>query len=885
MCGRVILLSLLVLSFSTTALPQCSFTPRFSGQYRSTVFDVAVDADGMVWIATGYGIQLLQPRAGGGVTLLDSAAIAGSTRVLALNGSLAYVGSGSRVYVVRRTGNSLSVIRSVDAGGTVNDMLVAEDLFVATSSGIAHFDLIDPANPFRMNTVITTSRPSVTSLARTGSTIYAADGDLTLEVISISNVALPQKVGTVESLARSTAVHTLGNGLFFVSDDVGASSDVFSGLTRLARIPLGSNSLVALTTNIFFIAGPDRTVRAIDAANTARIAELFEQQLPPTGGTSNRIHAMARAGNTLYVAAGDVGLVTYDVSTLAPSHPLVSYADGARTSALAIGSRTFFTDAAGTISELSVVAGISLLPSRTWAGGAAALLRDHATTTILTSSGSSVKLWTVDALATAFTATFRDTVKNAVLAGNNAVALLNDGSAWRIALDATAPQQIDTGGTKMAYLADAGNAVALAHVTDEGRTIIRYYAAGDFAAPTRTFELDGAAIGSIALNATYAAAFTFRGVSVIDLTNGNVRVFEESHRLIPRQLRFAGNDLLVLGDRALAVWSATNGKMRREHPLPANAIAMFVEPALAAIASAEGPMAVQYAGELPSATLATANSYYDKAVAAGDHLHLFDDGRIDVFWASGSAPRFATTIDAAGAIDLAALPQTIFTLSANGTVTAWSLAGAQLAQKTIDEGSDAQFLAIHTAGDAVWVSVESGCLSGNCERRTLILDPKTLAITASRSGGVIDVVTSGTRAYALVQLPDEIRVIDIANPTQPSLIVAAASPASAKAIGSGAGRVYVLADKVYAFNESLIPAGEFPVTGQTFRIDGSCAIVDTPMLFNLPAWVASGTQLEVPSTVQSLVVQPGRAFLLTEHSIEVWTTAAPPAPPRRRAAR
>jgi hypothetical protein len=791
------------------------------------------------------------------------------------------------VYVVRRSGNQLSVLRSVDAGGTVNDILVAEDLFVATSNGIAHFDLLEAANPFRLNTVIATSRPNVTSLARTGNTIYAADGDVTLEVISISNPSLPQKVGTVESLARSTAVHTLGNGMFFVSDDVGANSDVFSGVTRLARLPLGSNSLVALTANVLFVAGPDRTVRAIDAGNTARIAELFEEQLPPTAGTSNRIHAMTRAGNTLYVAAGDVGLVTFDVSTLAPTHPLVSYGDGAKTSALAIGSKTYFTDASGTISEFNVVSGVSLLPARTWAGGASALLRDHATNTILTSSGSSVKVWIVDTLATAFTATFRDTVKNAVLAGNNVVALLNDGSAWRVALDATTPQQIDTGGTKSEFLADAGGAVALAHVTDDGKTVIRYYAAGDFGAPTRTLTLDGAATGGVALNATHAAVFTFRGLSVIDLASGLVRVLPESHRLLPRQLRFAGNDLLVLGDRTLAVWSASDGELLREHPLPASAIAMFVEPALAAIASAEGSMAVQYTGHLPSATLATTNTYYDEAVAAGDHLHLFDDGRIDVYWAGGNAPSFVTTINAAGAIGLAALPQAVFTLSASATVTAYSLAGAQIAQTTLDEGPDAQPLAIHTAGDAVWVSVEKGCLTGDCHRVTLVLDPKTLAVTSTLTGGVLDVVTSGTRAYALTQLPDEVRVLDLADPAHPSPIATTPLPQGARSIAFGQGRVYVLADRIHALTEALTPAGEFPVTGQQVRVDGSCAVVtgSTSTLFHLPAWVPAGTQIEVPSNVQSLVVQPGRAFLLTEHSIEVWTTVPPPPPAKRRSVR
>src|SRR5215212_11791908 len=102
MCGRAISVFLVLLSTTLPALSDCSWTPRYSGAFRTTAFDVAVDGEGYVWLATGYGVQLLEPVAGRGYAIAGSIALPGSTRVLALNGTLAYAGSGSRIYVVRR---------------------------------------------------------------------------------------------------------------------------------------------------------------------------------------------------------------------------------------------------------------------------------------------------------------------------------------------------------------------------------------------------------------------------------------------------------------------------------------------------------------------------------------------------------------------------------------------------------------------------------------------------------------------------------------------------------------------------------------------------------------------------------------------------------------
>ena len=893
MRGRVISVLFLLLSLSPAAFSDCNWTPRYSGQFRATVYDVAVDAEGFIWIATGYGVQLLEQTATG-LNILDAKPIAGSTRVLALNGTIGYAGSGTRIFVLRRNGKTLEVVRSVEAGATINDLLVATNVYAATSNGIVNFDVFgDGTSLVRSNNVISTSSPNVTSLAVLGQTMYAADGDSSVETISIAIPSLPQTTGSLSSLPRSTAVHITPNNFILVSDDLGRNTDLFAGTSRFKSIGYGTNAYAPLDSTSFFAAGPDRAVHAVDATSGAAVAELFEEQLAPTGGTSNRVYAMARRGEMLYVAAGDMGLVTFNVATLASPHPLVSYDDAAATSAISIGDKAYFTNAGGFITETAINrSGLSLTPGRTWDAGAGAMLRDQAPNTLLTTSGANAKVWAIDTATATSTATFRTTVTSAVLTGTTIVALLADGSVWRAPAGGPV-EQVNLGGAKMNYLARSGDAIAIAQVTDEGRTSIRYYPTSDRATPTRTVDLDGAAIGGLALSASSAAVFTFRGLNVIDFVTGNVRVLPESHRLIPRQLMFSGGDLLVLGDTKLAVWNATTGTRTREHSLPATAVTMHASPSLALIATTTGKIAIDYTRTLPAPASILTNRYYERMAAAGDYLYLFADGRVDEYWVgAGTAPRFEIGVSVPGAIDIAALPQSFYTLNANGSITAYSLAGVPLAEVAINEGPDAQPLAIFTAGNAVWVSLEKGCFSGACEQKTLVLDPKSLAVTSSMNGGAIDVFTSGTRAYALFNLPDETRVFNIANPLQPAIIANAASPQSATSIAFGGGKVYVLGTKVSSYNESLTPAGELlnaaSANDAHIRIAGDCAVLargGKPDTYSLPAWVTTLLPIEVPSNIRSIAMLPNRLFLLTEHSIEVWTSGPVATPSKRRSAR
>lgn len=883
MRGRVLAVLILLLLVSPSVFPQCSFVPRYSAAYRTTAYDVSVSADGYLWVATGYGVSLFELPAGGTPQYIDSIALPGSTRVvLAGPNGIAWAGSGSRLFVIRRDGTDLVNVRSQDLAGTINDIVATSYLFVATSTGIAHFDLIDPANPVRTGAFLATSAPNVTSLSISGTNLYAADGDLTVEVFTIATPSLPQHTAVIEALPRSTAVHALPNGTLFVSDAFGQAADLFSGSTRLTRLPFGATSLAISGGDVRFFAGPDRIIRAADVSNPSRVAELFEASLSPTDGTDNVIHAMAISGGTLYVAAGDIGLAVLDVDAIARPYPMAGYITGATTSVVADGNHAWISDSGGKVTEYTIdPAGVALVPGRVFSPGGA--LRDVSGNALLVTSGSTASVWSLapQTPSAGTTATFRGDVKRAVVRGDSGIlALLSDRSLW---LASPALQQVTVPATD--DLARAGSSIALAEAREDGKTVIRYYTGGDFAAAPRTTTIDGLPIGNLAMDATRAAVFTFSGINVVDLESGTARVIAGSNAFIPKQLAFAGNDLLALTDRDVHVFTNAQTFSHTMH-LTADAVGLDVATAHFVAATSEGALAASWSAQLPAATTPLNSAYYTDMTQGGTRLALSSRERIDLYsTADGLAPHYVSSLDAAGLVDIALVEGTSFKLAANGTVTVWSHSGVAVLSKAFDEGADAQPLSLYAVGRALWLSFAKGCQTGTCTKKTLVIDPATLGVTATLTGGVTDLVVNGTRAYVLTDLPDELRIYNLADPLHPAPVVTTAAPATANSVAWRTGRVYLLADKLFEYTEAtLSPTTVFltpaaPAASQRVRISGNCGIVTgrsaSPELYDATTWAPLAAPGELPSPVRTLTVDGTRITFLTEHSLEIWTTTLP----------
>lgn len=884
MRGRAKAILFLLLLSSFPVFGQCLWTPRASSPFRATAYDVAVDGANL-WLATGYGVELL---ASNGTRILDVQALPGSTRVvraLTDGRGYAYAGSGSRLYVVQHTASAVNVLRYADAGATINDILIAGTyLFVATANGLVQYDAFEPANPVKRNVLLPTSSPNVTSLAAAGTKLYAADGDDTIEVFSISTPSIPQHTAELKSVPRATAVHAQGDTIL-VSDAFGQNTDVFTGTTPLGRLPVGANAFAANTNGVHFVAGPDRTLRAIDFTSTNTLRELFEHQLAPTGGTDNVIHAMARSGNTLYVAAGDIGLAVFDITQLAAPYPMASYTSTARTSVVTGSDVAYFADASGSISEHQLQpSGIALKPLRAWNGGT--LVHDLDSPSLLTSSGDTATRWSLLSYTAHSSTKFSAEVKEAAFRGLEVVALLADGTVW---LSGTTPHQVAL--PRIAHMARSGSNYLFVEVRNEGKTVLHIYTSNDFTAEPRRVTIDGVAIGEPALDATRAAVFTFSGVNVVDIATGTVRVVTDSNRVIPQQLAFSGDDLLVLDKRVLYVYDDAR-TLIREQFLAADAVMLDAENNIAVLATTDGTMIVSYLAAQPAATIPFENSFYTKLAAGGGRVYLLSGDGIDIHTPTLD---YVNGVQVRGIVDLAAGANGFYTLAANGVVTAYSRQGIAIAKMTLNEGTDAQPLAIDTAGNAVWVSLSRGCLTGGCQKKTLVLDPASLAITASMNGGVTDVVTSGTRAYALFDLPAEIRVLNIADPLHPAQLIATTAPASATSIAAHSGRVLVLGDKLYEYTESTLlqKATHFttsanPDKAQQVRVEGNCLIVTArganPETFNAATLAPVAGAFEVPANVRSVAIDGGTAFFLTTHSIEIWG-AQSQRPGKRRSAR
>jgi hypothetical protein len=201
-----------------------------------------------------------------------------------------------------------------------------------------------------------------------------------------------------------------------------------------------------------------------------------------------------------------------------------------------------------------------------------------------------------------------------------------------------------------------------------------------------------------------------------------------------------------------------------------------------------------------------------------------------------------------------------------------------LAQTTLDAASDP--LAIVAAGNAVWLAVSRGCTTGGCEKKTLVLDPKTLATTATLDGGVVDATTSGNTVYAIFDLPAEMRAYDGSTLVKSVIAPGTTTPVSITVFNNN---VYVAGEQLYSYDLQLgqrtdnPPAFQAdPVAGFSFRDQriagfGTCLLVSRSAQ---PQW-------SVPAPIRSIAQSAGKLYLLTDDSLEIWSLSTTPQQPAR----
>lgn len=908
MPGRVAAVAIVVLLTTAPAFPQCNLTPVAGAHFRSTIFDLSIDGT-RGWAATGYGITLYE-LAVDPPLILDTIPLPGTTRVVRAANGVAYVASGSAIQVVRWNGRALQVAGSADAGATVSDLVLTTlFLYAATTNGIVQFDLLNPNAPAKTSATFSTSGANAGSLDLTGDILYATDGDATVEIFSLLTPTLPQRVGAFTSLiVRPTSVHAR-DGRVYVSD--GQQTDIFVGSaispTRAGTgtFPFGSTSLAALTSSAIFVAGNDQRLQAFDISSAATPVEIFRAELAATFGTVNRINAVALGLGHLYAGAGDIGLVTYDVRQFASPFPMRSYATIATNSVVAANGRAFFGRAAGMVEYAQTSSG-SLTEVRSWDKSRQGVVHDVDNDFLLTSSGATATMWGLSPQTpTAVgTATFPSPVRQAVQLGTTAYAVLEDRTLWTADLIQipTVPHQIALTIAPQ-FIARSGSNIVLADLRNDGTTVVAMLKA-DGSGIASSVSVTGIATAGVALSGTTAAVWTFRGITLISFPAGSTAVMPQSNTIAATRLVMNGTKLVEMTDSAVIVWDTVTQKVTAQYPLPGTPASVAISPggSFADLATFDGVTAVQLAASsrLPSLIPApNPNLYAKKLVATANRLVLFDGRNADLF---NSALGYRGGIHVSGTLDVAANDANIFTLSNTLGVGKYTIDGDPAGAAIITEGSDAQPLTLAAMNGAVWASIVRGCPL-NCEKKTIVFDARgALAQTATMTGAVRDVAVSGTRAYVLTELPDEIRVLDVSDPAHPRQLASRAPEGTRLplSIAYSNGVVYVLGEKLVQYNESDLskiaePLGAYvddPALGVTYadqrvRIDGGCLAITgrqySPQLFS--TMLTPQASFPTPSAARGIAAQPGRLYVLTEHSLEIWSALPLPVPVKRRAAR
>ncbi|HEY2322884.1 MAG TPA: hypothetical protein VGJ82_08470, partial [Thermoanaerobaculia bacterium] len=652
---------------------------------------------------------------------------------------------------------------------------------------------------------------------------------------------------------------------------------------KAGTVGKGTLSLATLNGDVLFAAGNDRHIRAADWTNVATPVELFGSDIVPTGGTINRVGAMRIAGGRLYVAAGDAGLLTYDVSAMAPPFPVRSYVDTPMTSAFWVDGRLYASRSTGGLAEFVKSTNGYLTAARQW-DSRTHTIYDGTSGFLLTASGTTLFYWTLGSTTPVLvtSATLRASILSATAVNGTAYVVLSDNSVWSVDLGAVAPVPQLIANAKATTIAHAGTLIGTTYDPGDGTTAVTFYTKSDMSDPN-TLTVSGSSTTPLTMSGNTAAVFTFSGINLIDATSQAVTTIPSSNSALARRLVLGSSRIFELTSNALLVWDLATRKRTRTMPLPADATSLSVD-TIAALATATGVETAAFdSAEAPPALLATRNSntYYKKVVAGLDRVYLFGPNGIDAFETRyGFTPHYLTSFSAAGVLDVAANDTALYTVSNSNVITAYSREGGVLAQTTLDAAS--QPLAIVAAGNSVWLAVSRGCTTGGCEKKTLVLDPRTLATTATLDGGVVDTTATGNSVYAIFDLPSEVRRYDGTTLTKSVAAPGSTTPVSIVLFNNN---VYVTGDQLYSYDLQLTQRTDTPpsfqpdaVAGFAFK-DQRIASVGTCLLISRSAQ----PQWTVPAVIRSVAQTTGRLYILTDDSVEIWSLSAmAPQPARRR---
>ncbi|HXI14274.1 MAG TPA: hypothetical protein VNM92_16770 [Thermoanaerobaculia bacterium] len=902
-----ILVLAILLNVALEGRAACNPPTVYTEQFRATALDLSLDGNDL-WVATNYGVALYD-RTVDPPLLRGSVAVPGpTTTVRAFNG-VAYVGSGRSLYVVTRSGGTLTLGASFDVASSIRDTLLFDShLYIATETGVVVVSVIQPANP-SVGRLLATGTGGALSLARIGTTLYVADGDTSVEAFDLRVPSAPARLGAVNTARRAISVTANGTRLY-VSD--GLRTEFFSGsgisLSRDGETErFGVSALTGTSSGLVFVAGNDRTLRAVDLTSSTP-AVLFETSSPISGGTVNRVVKLAATANRLYAAAGDAGLLTYDTSAFSAPFAIRSQAIGTADSLIATGSSVIVAPSAGGLRQYSTDQAGTLNLVREWDGTTTWNVRDLNGTRLLTTAGSTFKVHDllVTPPRTIISKSFPRPVTSAALTGDAVYAVLSDQTLWRADLVIGTAVRIGGVGAPSA-VARGGNALALVESAGSGVTTVRFYSTGDPLAVPRAATIEGFPVGRVAVSTTgIVAAATFRGLSVVDFNQSPpvLRTASIKDASDVRSIVLSGDRVVILTGMMVQLLDLSTLKEVRSYPLPGENHSLSLDAAGGNVAFVAGNGGVttllldREAGLPQLLSAAATNEFFRKLVGSDQLLALFDGRKITLMkLRSDGLPDRASRVSGAIAVDVAVVGDRAYGLSGSGKVTAYTSSGTPVADYQINEGSETVPLTIAAIAGALYVSV-SRCPGGVCENKTVVLDPRNgmIAPSATMSGAIVDVVVEGTRAFVLSNFPREIRIFNLADPYRPALVnsrVPEGAPVSI-AYDARVDTLYTLGSTVIGYDplslsrkgELLNPyvaesTGRLTINDQRLRIFGDCAVVVGrefgPQFFEIKSALIWSPELVAPSPAafRSIFTRSGFLYLLSDYSLEVRSSSVP----------
>ncbi|MFA6957543.1 MAG: hypothetical protein WC538_16850 [Thermoanaerobaculia bacterium] len=909
MTAKSMILAMLALVFAIPAAAQCVWTPVWDGAYRMTALDAAADGNDL-WVTTSWGLELYDasfdpPRP------VTTIAFPGTTSAVAAAGGRVYVGSGAKLLVMSKSGKTIATLGSTALGGTVSDLLaLGTYVFAATSAGVAQVDVVIADKPALVRTLSTTN-VGAQSLALLGATLYAADGDGTVEAYNVQVPSVPQKIGTFASLTRSLWVSEAA-GRLYVSD--GQQTEVFSGsgalMNRTATLAAGANAAVAGSGSVVYLVGDDRILRAFEVSGSGT-AKLFAGKSSPLGGTVNRYLELLAINGRLHGAAGDAGLASFDVRGFVAPFPLRGHALGQMTSAVSLGSSVVSAKASGGLFKYALGASGELTPQTNWDVGAVSTVRDGSGTKVLTTAGARARLWDVaqNPPIEVSSVNLAGSIVSAAINGTGGVAVLADQTVW--ALDLSKLQgtaaKLDLGGAKPSFVERGGSDIAFADLNENGTTTVRYYGGGVLTSAPAIAAIEGATTSGLGVSGTgLVAGVTFKGISVVNFGQGGaVSIYPGTNSIIARDVQMAGNALFVLSTTEIQYWDASTKSLKREVALDTAATTAHstAGSGSAVVATAEGLSTFQYATtSQPPVELAvgSSNRYFRDAFAGDRLLHLFDGRAVSTIPLDSSGmPGIARGLSLSGSIvDIVPVGTSLYVLALDGTVTGYSAAGTVTTTYKVNESGDQRMIGMRAVAGALWLTVETNCLSGACDLRTLVLDPRsTLVKSATLQGGASSATADGTKAWAIFSVPAEIRAYNVIDPYHPVQLTQRASSGNPVAIAHDAARavVYAVGQRVYAYSDAQLneagtlldpyvndPSGRVGYVDQQIYVTGNCALITgrsfSPLLYRIngaATWSAEPLPGSGAAAVRSSVVTGGKVYLLSDYSLEIWSSTGP----------